>query len=254
MVKMVVSDFDDTLMYYPDEFSEKQINILGKLKDEKIKFVIVTGRNSSFFEQFPEFLKFPDYIISSNGGSVYDVKRKKFIFSSCINDDSLNKLIELGLKNDYTFIINELDKKYKYGNLKKIDSLEFDIKKHYKGEQIVFYVRNDKLNEFMETIKEFDDIIINYINRKKDVSTIDITAYNVSKGNGVLWLCDYLKIDSNDVVAFGDGENDISMFKVIDKCICVDNACLELKKYAYDITGSCEENGVFKYINDNILK
>ena len=44
------------------------------------------------------------------------------------------------------------------------------------------------------------------------------------------------------------------MFKVIDKCVCVDNACDVLKSMTNEITLSCSDNGVFKYIEDNLLK
>ena len=254
MVKMVVSDFDGTLMNYPDKFTEGQIRILKELRSKGIIFGIVTGRNVSFFEQFPSLLELTDFIISSNGGSIYDVKNKSFIFNSCINDDDLNKLIKLGINNNYTFIINELDKKYKYGDLKKIESFDFDYNRQYKAEQLIFYIENNILDNFLETIKNYNGININYINKKENVTTIDVTFHSVNKGNAVSWLCNYLRIVFDDVIAFGDGENDISVFKIIDKCICVDNACLELKKYAFDFTLSCDENGVFKYIEDNILK
>ena len=230
------------------------MKVLRSLKNKGIKFSIVTGRNVSFFDQFPLLVELTDYIISSNGGSIYDVKKSRFIFTKCINDNSLNKLINLGIRNKYTFIINELEKKYKYGELKKIDSYEFDFKKQYNSEQIVFYVQDNYLNEFKDTIKDIEDIIINNVNCKKGRCSIDITDINVCKGNSVLWLCNYLNINSNDVIAFGDGENDVSMFKVVSRGIAVDNACLELKKYADEITDSCYNDGVFKYIENNILK
>ena len=232
---MVVSDFDGTLMNYPNQFDDKQLKVLSDLKNKGIKFCIVTGRSVSFFYQFPLLLNIIDYIISSNGGNIYDVKNKKFLLSICINNKSLDKLIKLGISNNNTFIINELDKIYKYGNLKNIDSYKFKIEKQYNSEQMIFYVNNNDIDEFKDTIKNIEDIVINNINYKKEIYSIDINDKNVSKGNSVLWLCDYLDIDSKEVIAFGDGENDISMFKVIENSVCVENACLELKKYANDI-------------------
>lgn len=256
MIKMVVSDFDNTLMIYPNKFSEEQIVILKRLKEKDIKFGIVTGRSINFFKQFPELLSVTDYIISSNGGSIYDIVNNKFIYSLCINQTSLEKMIELGLDNRYTFIINEMDKVYKYGDLKKIDSIEFINNKEYKAEQIIFYIEDYKLNRFKELIKKVDGILINNINSstQNGVYAIDINHKDVSKGNGLLWFCDHLNIDTSEVIAFGDGENDLSMFRVIDKCVCVDNASYNLKKCSYDMTDSCIDNGVFKYIEDNILK
>ncbi len=254
MIKMVVSDFDNTMVNYKNGISDYQIEVLKKLKDKGIVFSIVTGRSVSFFKQFPKLLEVIDYIISSNGGAIYDVRNYKFLYNNCIKRESLEKLISYGISNDFTFVLNELGQIYKYGNLKKIDSVEFDNNRQYLCEQIIFYVKKQYFNMIKETVNNIDDVVINNVNNKNDRCTIDINDKSVSKGNSVLWLCKYINISSDDVVAFGDGENDISMFKVVGKSICVDNACMELKKYADEITGSWSENGVFKYIENNILK
>ena len=106
----------------------------------------------------------------------------------------------------------------------------------------------------METLEKIENVTVNNVNKKNNRYSIDVNDSSVSKGNSVLWLCDYLGILSDEVIAFGDGENDISMFKVVGKRIAVDNACFELKKYADEIVFSCSENGVFKYLEDNVLK
>ena len=111
-----------------------------------------------------------------------------------------------------------------------------------------------RFDECLETIKDIENVSINYISEKKCRYTIDINSKDVSKGNSLLWLCEYLDISSMEVIGFGDGDNDISMFKVIGKSICVDNASDNLKKFADEITLSYNENGVFKYIEENILK
>lgn len=254
VIKMVVSDFDLTLINYRDGFSEYQLDVLRRLKSKGLIFSLVTGRSISFFNQFPELLEVVDYIISSNGGAIYDVMNNKFLYNKCINRDSLKCLIDYGIENDFTFVINELDKVYKYGDLKKIDSIVFENNRQYLCEQIIFYVMNNKFNKCLETINEIEDVVINNINKKDDRYTFDVNDKGVSKGSSVLWLCNYLNISTDDVIAFGDGENDISMFKVVGKRVCVDNACEELRKYANDVTGSWVENGVFKYIEGNILK
>ena len=254
MIKMVVSDFDMTLINYREEFNKYQLNTLRKLKSEGIIFSLVTGRNVSFFKLFPELLEFVDYIISSNGGLIFDVKNNKFLYNVCIKENSFEKLIDYGLKNNYTFVINELDKVYKYGNLKKIDSIDFDINRQYFSEQIVFYVENIEINNIMKTIESIDNVVVNNVNRKENRYSFDVNDSSVSKGSSLLWLCNYLNIKSSEVIAFGDGENDISMFKVVDMGIAVDNACVELKKYANEIVDSCYNNGIFDYINNNILK
>ena len=70
MVKMIFSDFDNTMLdYYSinNYFDDYKIGILKKLQNKGIKFCIVTGRSVSFFYQFSNLLEVVDYIIGSNG-------------------------------------------------------------------------------------------------------------------------------------------------------------------------------------------
>ena len=53
------------------------------------------------------------------------------------------------------------------------------------------------------------------------------------------------------VVCFGDGVNDIPMFKDADEAYAVSNACDELKAYATAVIDSNENDGVAKWLLDN---
>ena len=70
-----------------------------------------------------------------------------------------------------------------------------------------------------------------------------------TKASAVLRLKEYLGCDR--VVAFGDAENDISMFEIADECYAVENACDELKAIATGIIPSNEEDGVAKWLLEN---
>jgi hydroxymethylpyrimidine pyrophosphatase-like HAD family hydrolase len=52
----------------------------------------------------------------------------------------------------------------------------------------------------------------------------------------------------DEIVCFGDGKNDISMFHASDAAYAVSNAENELKAIATDIIGSNEEDGVAKWL------
>ena len=76
---------------------------------------------------------------------------------------------------------------------------------------------------------------------------------SVSKGNAILGLCKYLRIDMKDVIAIGDEVNDVPMVEVAGLGVAMENAFEEVKKVAKEITKSNVENGVAyilnKYIN-----
>ncbi len=60
----------------------------------------------------------------------------------------------------------------------------------------------------------------------------EINPQDVNKGKGVKVIVDYLKLDPKKLVAFGDGENDIEMFKMMKYSVAMKKSASELKKYA----------------------
>lgn len=57
-------------------------------------------------------------------------------------------------------------------------------------------------------------------------------------------LCKFLKINLDEVIAIGDGINDISMLKTVGLGVAMENADTNLKKYAKEITLTNNNNGV----------
>lgn len=256
MVKIIFSDFDYTMLDYYSEnnyFDEYKISILNKLKDKGIKFCIVTGRSVSFFEQFPNLFGVIDYIMGSNGSCVYDVKNKEYIYCDSIKDEDLDEVISYLIDNNYAFLLNCKDKKYKYGNWGSLGCLEYEKKVKYICEQIVFRVKKSDFERVFKRLENIGKIKINNMhNWGDDYWTIDVNNSGVSKGNAIKWLCDYLDID--DTMAFGDGDNDMSMFEVVNKGVAVGNAVDKLKIMSKSVALDCKDNGIYKYIEENILK
>lgn len=81
---------------------------------------------------------------------------------------------------------------------------------------------------------------------------LDFILLKASKANSIMQLKKFLNCDK--VIVFGDGKNDIDMFRSADECYAVDNAVDELKQIATDVIGSNDDDGVAKWLDDNILK
>lgn len=256
MVKIIFSDFDDTMLHYYSEknsFDHYQLDVLRKLKEKGIYFCIVTGRCVSFFYQFPELLKVIDYILASNGGCIYDVRKKKFIFWKFIEQDNLKKIVQYAKMHEAKFLLNSLDKRYQYGDWSNgvNDLYQEDVL--YSCEQVVLASKQVNLDDCCQYLSSLQEIVVNNVTFWDDECSMDINDVSISKGSSVLWLCQYLNIDVKGTLAFGDGENDISMFQVVEKGIAVGNACDILKQNSYDVSLNCGDNGIYKYLEDNIL-
>ena len=65
------------------------------------------------------------------------------------------------------------------------------------------------------------------------------------KGTGLKYVADHLNISTDDCYAFGDSNNDISMFKAAGHGIAMGNACDELKEIAEYVTDSVNDDGIY---------
>ena len=73
---------------------------------------------------------------------------------------------------------------------------------------------------------------------------MEITHTNAKKSLGIEYVMNLKNIDRDSTVAFGDGENDISMLQSAGYSIVMGNASDKVKEHADLITKSNNEDGV----------
>ena len=70
-----------------------------------------------------------------------------------------------------------------------------------------------------------------------------------TKANGILTLKEMYSCDK--IIAFGDGLNDMDMFRIADECYAVSNAVDELKAIATGTIDSNDHDGVAKWLAEH---
>ena len=84
---------------------------------------------------------------------------------------------------------------------------------------------------------------------------LEILHPDVNKGKGLRNMCEKLNISMNDVIAIGDGTNDIEFLQMSGLGIAMNNAHESLKEVAsYTMEWTNDENGVMKTLEDLKLK
>lgn len=79
---------------------------------------------------------------------------------------------------------------------------------------------------------------------------ISLGNENVSKGNAITKLNQYLNIVKENTLVFGNDYNDLSMFEVAGTCVAMQNAVPELKEKANHIALSNNEDGVAHFLEN----
>ena len=95
-IKLIASDLDGTLMS-PDHITvaQRTKNALVSAQNKGIKIAIATGRALNFTAGVTAQIPFVDYVVCSNGASVYDRKNGKFIYRNTVSAEITAQAVKL---------------------------------------------------------------------------------------------------------------------------------------------------------------
>ncbi|MCZ4499769.1 MAG: family phosphatase [Marmoricola sp.] len=72
---------------------------------------------------------------------------------------------------------------------------------------------------------------------------LDLAPEGVSKASGLAWVCEKLGVDAADVLAIGDGRNDIEMLTWAGRGVAMGQGPQVVRDAADHVTGTVQENG-----------
>jgi Cof subfamily protein (haloacid dehalogenase superfamily) len=266
MFKMVVLDLDGTVLRNDKTASERTINANSRVHQMGTKIVLATGRNKASALEQCEKLDVTAGLICCNGALIYDMEKNLVLCDKLIpnhltfeivgrfDEDERYHYIYFG---DYTVITEKTRKKYleSAGQRKRllvVDSIIRLIEESGGGAHKIG-IRTINEEDAEELICELrarysDFLSITY----SDKNVIEIVNGECSKGIGLKMFEENYEIESDQVMAFGDGLNDYDMFKQAGLSVAMGNAHTELKKIASLVTLGNEEDGVAKVLEDYI--
>jgi Cof subfamily protein (haloacid dehalogenase superfamily) len=73
---------------------------------------------------------------------------------------------------------------------------------------------------------------------------LDLAPADVSKASGLASVCTRLGVDAGDVLAIGDGRNDIEMLQWAGRGVAMGQATLSVQEAADDVTATVHDDGV----------
>ena len=83
---------------------------------------------------------------------------------------------------------------------------------------------------------------------------LELVPQSIDKAKSLEYLLNYLKISRDEIIACGDGYNDVSMIRFAGLGVAMANACDDVKSCADYITYSNEEDGIAHVVEKFVLK
>ena len=275
--KLIVSDVDGTLLNEDYLVSEETKVAVKRLKEYDIDFAIATGRayeGALDVAQQLDIVKEGYGIICLNGMRTYHLPNETYKSLDSMTYEQAQYMQRLGQKyymgmlycyedvifyemedhsyKDYELGMDPQRMRFFKDNMKTkdIDSL-LDLKHRFdEGVPLlkIVYVQGEGFIDLLidrlkdEMHPDFDLLVVG-------TEWLGIMPKRVNKGEAVLEYAKTKHISADEIMAFGDAENDISMLKAVGCGVAVENAFNTLKAVADDFTESNLEHGVAKAIH-----
>lgn len=260
--KLIVTDMDGTLLSDHKEISIENKIALKKAKDMGISIAIATGRIYTSAKFYAKLLDLDTPIIACNGAIMREEKTGNTLYENILSTDNSIKILDICSKydvyyhfyDDNGFYCKELNhSSLSYYNWNKsqpkenrvnIEIIDNPLESIKNANNILKFVIMDedleKLDIVMNELKDIETIEVS----KSWYNNIEIMNKGVSKGLAVKRLGEYLGIKKEEIIAFGDNYNDLSMIEYAGMGVAMGNAEEYVKKRADFITYSNKEHGV----------
>lgn len=265
---LYVSDLDGTILNSEKAVSDFTAETVNGLIEKGLTFTYATARSNVTANIVASKIRPKIPVILQNGTFIYDNNAGKILYGAHFEaidvDEIINSILNIGV-NPLVFSVIDGKQKFSYlGNQIYKEIAEF-LDDHKNDERDNPVDKKEDLYAgapfYFTCIEETEKLAPLYEKFKNRFSCVygrdiysgyywlEIMPKNTNKANAILKLKEMLGCDK--IISFGDGINDIEMFKISDECYAPENADDALKPYATSIIESNNADGVAKWLLEN---
>jgi len=263
-IKLIALDMDGTVLRTDKTISPKTMEVLRAAQARGIHIVPTTGRPRKMIPQPILDVGSIRYAITSNGASLADLVTDSILYSNIMTRQETDHIISfLAGYNLFVEAYCEGDSYTDKENLKLIPTfkdfppiyVEMIMRSQTFIEDMPGFIKRE--NKRLEKINVpylepgvYEEVLAKLLTMKDYAITssflenIEINRATANKGEALGHLCKLLGIPAEQVMAFGDGSNDLEMLQFAGFGVAMGNAIEPLRPLANYITRSNEEDGV----------
>lgn len=272
-IKMIGLDMDGTLLTTEKKLTAYTKAVLRKALEQGIEIVLSTGRAITGIPK--ELLEMPGmkYAVTINGARILDLRENKVIYENTLSIETALKLLDI--IGEYDAIQEAFINSVCYSSKDKLSHAndyfvhpsiaEYIVKSRTPVENVRATVieKNSSVDKVNGQFRNAEDKKSSYelLTKVPGVVVVsslgnnwEINAEGTDKGSAMLKLGELLGIQREEIMACGDGMNDIAMLKAVGLGVAMENADPEVREVADYITASNDEDGVAKAIEKFVLK
>ncbi len=263
---LIAIDMDGTLCDDNKVIPKENIEAIIEVQEKGKIVAVCTGRPESGILPFIGDLqlgKYGGYVISYNGGRIYDVKNNSVLYNCSFPKEMLKPVMDV-VKNSSITVSTPIDNQIYAGNAlneysyteAKIVKLPFEFREDF----LTMDIEMNKLLLIDEPkiIEKYFPILRDMFEPKLHVFLsepyfLEITPPNINKGQGLHSLSKITGVPISRIIAMGDSYNDIEMLKEAGLGVAMKNSKAGVWDYADIVTVTNNQAGVAKIIREYML-
>ncbi len=273
-LRMVGLDLDGTLLNKQKKLGRYSIQKIKQVQEMGIQVVPVTGRPREGVPQWLRELFAQSYMITSNGAVTTSLGTGVEVDHRYMEKQQIKKVMEVleeeksplllevfacgygyVTEKDFWEILRPLlgtpMEAYMRMSRKPVPALE-PVLKHMEEEVANISVVTADQDSYGRLEKRFGAMGDLFVTSSVPLN-VEISHFEADKGSALLRLGEKLQIPPGEIMACGDGLNDISMLEKAGLGVAMGNASVQVQAAADVVTGTNEEEGVATALEKYIL-
>lgn len=261
--KAVVFDMDDTLLRDDRSISPYTQEVLHRAAKAGVHVIPASGRAQSSMMPFVDMLGCASAYIACNGAEIWSPDHQ-LLHQKALTVEEARECAVFAAENDCHAQVYYGDKFYYSHNGEYARAYEKSsmMKGEYVGDLLAFIDRplcKFLMTDTPERIAELYEMAKERFAGRAAITCsktyfLEINPLRASKGIALAEAGRILGFDASEAVAFGDGLNDLSMLQAAGVGVAMANAWPQVKEIIPVHCLSNMEDGVARFIEENILK
>ncbi|MFB4169745.1 Cof-type HAD-IIB family hydrolase [Virgibacillus sp. JSM 102003] len=262
---LIALDLDGTLLTDDKEISIRNLETLQQAKNDGHIVVIATGRPHRASIDYYHALGMDTPMVNFNGALIHHPTDHKWdalhspmpirtahkIIDACHNlnvNNVLAEVMDTVYLDQYDEKIIDIFQTTQQDPPFTIGSIKNELKED--PTSLLIHPKEEHIHELRSHLDDYHAELIEHRKWGAPWNIIEIVRKGMNKAVGLQKIAHYYHIPKDQIIAFGDEDNDLEMIDYAGVGVAMGNAIDELKSIANHVTKTNEQDGIGVFLED----
>ena len=263
---LIAIDLDGTLVRSDQSISPRTIDTLTQMQEKGVKVAIASGRPTFGTAHVADALhleNFGGYVMSYNGGEIYNWGTKERLHAQTLDRDVIPYIYNMCKGRNGIHAMTYIEREV----VSEVTDNEYiqysSMRNRMPIRQVSDFVATAQSTGIVKCIIVGEPTILPAIEKEMQEALkgkagvfrsepffLEIVPEGIDKAKGLGILLQKIGMRKEELIAFGDGYNDIPMLQFAGLGVAMGNSAEEIKKAADKVARSNDDDGVAVFLEE----